>query len=224
MVNPVLTSFLISDFLFLSTGVLLIVAPIIWENEALKPPTIESVGRLLLLQNCPLNVVIANGALVLAAFCISLPALAKPTSRVWLKIHSWMIVIALVFTLVLGLHEWIQTLATRANLGTMWGNQSNDTQSLLQQKFKCCGYINSTTPLYVQDSICSSDIMAASMDGCVTAFSSYAEQWLNYIFTAAFGIVGMDFVLLLCASMLIKYRKEQLRYRLIDQKWGTANI
>jgi hypothetical protein len=154
-----------------------------------------------------------------------------------------MIVIALVFTLVLGLHEWIQTLATRANLGTMWGNQSNDTQSLLQQKvyhrivvaatyrtngffgqFKCCGYINSTTPLYVQDSICSSDIMAASMDGCVTAFSSYAEQWLNYIFTAAFGIVGMDFVLLLCASMLIKYRKEQLRYRLIDQKWGTANI
>lgn len=34
----------------------------------------------------------------------------------------------------------------------------------------------------------------------------------------------MDAVILLCASMLMKYRKEQMRYRLIDQKWGVGNI
>jgi len=35
---------------------------------------------------------------------------------------------------------------------------------------------------------------------------------------------GMDAVVILCAAMLIRYRKEQLRYRLIDQKWGMGNI
>jgi len=34
----------------------------------------------------------------------------------------------------------------------------------------------------------------------------------------------MDAALLLSAAMVIRYRKEQLRYRLIDQKWGVGNI
>lgn len=38
------------------------------------------------------------------------------------------------FTLVLGLSEWLQTLTTRANLETIWGQQNNVTQSILQQK------------------------------------------------------------------------------------------
>jgi hypothetical protein len=42
----------------------------------------------------------------------------------------------LLFTLVLGLNEWIQTLTTRANLQVVWGKQSRDTQSMLQQKVK----------------------------------------------------------------------------------------
>jgi hypothetical protein len=31
-------------------------------------------------------------------------------------------------------------------------------------------------------------------------------------------------VMLLCTAMLSRYRKEQLRYRLIDQKWGVGSI
>lgn len=40
----------------------------------------------------------------------------------------------LLFTLVLGLNTWIQTLTTRANLEALWGNQNQLTQSMLQQK------------------------------------------------------------------------------------------
>lgn len=224
MVNTVLASYIVSDFLFLATGVLLIVLSVVWNNELSQPATKESVGRMLLLANCPIAVVILNGALVVFAFCVSIPAFALPKSRNWLKAHSWLAIIALVLTLGLGLHEWVQTLAMRAHLEDIWGRQSNQTQSMLQQKFTCCGYQNSTFPHYVKDSVCPSDIVAASRDGCVSGFSDYSEKWLNYIFTAAFAIVGMDVVLLLCSSMLIKYRKEQLRYRLIDQKWGTSNI
>ena len=67
---------------------------------------------------------------------MSLPAFALPTSRTWLKIHSWGVVLSIVFTMVLGLNEWIQTLTTRANLEVMWGRQSKQSQSLLQQKVR----------------------------------------------------------------------------------------
>jgi len=224
MVHAVLSSFIVSDFIFLATGMMLIAAASVWTAQVSAPPTVESVGRQLLLQNCPLVAVMANGIVVVITFVISLPAFALPNSRTWLKIHSWGVVVCLVFTLVLGLMEWIQTLTTRANLEEMWGHQSDVTQSMLQQKFDCCGYINSTFPLYVPDVTCTNDIIAASKEGCVTAFSNYGEAWLKNLFTAAFGVVGMDVVLLLCAAMVIRYRKEQLRYRLIDQKWGVGNI
>ena len=45
-------------------------------------------------------------------------------------------------------------------------------------------------PHYVPDAVCTNDIVAASKEGCVTAFSNYGEKWLNYLFTAAFGVVG----------------------------------
>ncbi|KAI5776157.1 hypothetical protein EDC01DRAFT_625736 [Geopyxis carbonaria] len=224
MVNAVLTSYVVSDVILLATGILLISAAAVWQGEMASDPTAESVGRLLLLQGCPLVAVIANGALVILSFVLSLPAFALPTSRSWLKLHSWLVVVCLIFTLILGLNEWIQTLTTRANLGEMWGRQSEVTQSMLQQKFDCCGYLNWTSPRYVQDPVCTDDIVASTREGCVTAFSGYAERWLNYLFTAAFGVVGLDVVVLLCAAMMIRYRKEQLRYRLIDQKWGMGNI
>lgn len=72
--------------------------------------------------------------------------------------------------------------------------------------------------------MCTTDIIASTKEGCVTAFSGYAEKWLNVLFTGAFGIVGLDVVVLLCAAMLINYRKEQARYRLIDQKWGVGSF
>lgn len=80
--------------------------------------------------------VIANGVLVVIAFFISLPAFAIPTSRSWLKFHIGLVVICLVFTLCLGLNEWMQTLSTRANLEEMWGRQSPKMQSMLQQKVR----------------------------------------------------------------------------------------
>lgn len=78
--------------------------------------------------------VIANGVLIIIAFVTSLPAFALPTSRSWIKAHSWLVVCCMLFTLVLGLNEWIQTLQTRANIEDMWGRQTADTQKMLQRK------------------------------------------------------------------------------------------
>jgi hypothetical protein len=59
------------------------------------------------------------------------------------------------------------------------------------QQLKCCGYANSTSPPFVVDSQCPSAVEAATQIGCVGPFSTYANNFLDPIFTGAFGIVGM---------------------------------
>lgn len=154
-------------------------------------------------------------------FILSLPALALPTNRGWLKLQGWLVVFNAFFTLVLGLFIWFDTLQTRKNLAVIWGNQSTDIQSLLQERFQCCGYLDSTSPPFIVDSVCKDAFSASQIQGCVGPFSVFANTYLDLIFTAAFGIVGFDFVLLLCVIMVLKYRAELERYRHIDEKTGN---
>jgi hypothetical protein len=56
------------------------------------------------------------------------------------------------------------------------------------------------------------------MEGCVGPLSTFANTYLGLIFTAAFGIVAFDIILLMCIVMVLKHRAEQERYRHIDEK------
>ena len=62
------------------------------------------------------------------------------------------------------------------------------------------------------------------MVGCVKPFSAYANNFLDTIFTGAFGIVGIDAFLILAIAMLLKDRKEKERYRHIDEKSGARGF
>lgn len=57
-------------------------------------------------------------------------------------------------------------------------------------QFDCCGYINSTFPPFQQDSVCTNPLVAAQKQGCVGPFATFANIFLDFIFTADFGIVG----------------------------------
>lgn len=212
-------TFLIAQAVFISTSILMIVASVIWMKER-ENPTLESIPRTLLLKQFPLTATLANGVLVIITGLVAVPALLAPTSRTFLKAQIWLLIVCGIFTLVLGLNEWFQTLRTRANLNTLWGQQTVAVQSLLQQRFDCCGYLNSTSPRYATDTTCPNDLIAATKLGCVGPFSSYAEGWLSLVFTMAFGLVGIDFVVILCAAMLVKVRGEMIRYMRIDSKNG----
>ena len=109
-------------------------------------------------------------------------------------------------------------------------------------QFDCCGYLNSTFPPFQVDETCPTPLIAAQKQGCVGPFSDHANSYLDLIFTADFGIVGeliypcargnrglmtvpaIDVVLLLCVAIVLKDRKEQHRYRLIDAKNGVGRI
>jgi len=222
--DKVLATFVITDFLFLLTGVLLLAFPLVTESQMTTAPTVNSVARNLLLMRCPLTAAIANSVMIFVTFLVSLPAIVMPMTRGWLKIHGYMVLICAIFTLVLGLDTWFDTLKTRSNLLGVWASQPASTQSLLQQELNCCGYANSTSPPFVTDSTCTSSLVAAQLSGCVGPFSTFANNFLDLIFTAAFGVVGVDVALILSIAMLLKDRKEKARYRHIDEKNGAGGF
>ena len=67
-------------------------------------------------------------------FLVSLPGAALSSNRIWLKITGALITLTALLTLIIGVDIWFSTLQTRANLGITWGQQSQLSQSLIQQK------------------------------------------------------------------------------------------
>ena len=88
-------------------------------------------------------------------------------------------------------------------------------------QLKCCGYLNSTSPPFVQDPFCKNPQFAAAQLGCVRPFSTYSNNFLDIVFTGAFGIVGFDALLIVMIAIVVKDRKEKARYREIDEKNGA---
>jgi len=224
MRDNILLTYILMDLLFVLSGGLLLIFGLTTQSMIQAAPQVDTIVRNLLLDQCPLTGAIVNAVFIFVGFVISLPAMVIPTTRGWLKFHGYFVVLCALFTMILGLTLWFTTLKTRNNLFNVWNREPASTQSLLQEALICCGYFNSTTPPFVVDSVCPTAAIAATQIGCVTPFSSFANSYLDLIFTAAFGVVGIDVALILAIAMLLKDRKEKERYRGIDEKNGTSGF
>ncbi|KAL9074652.1 MAG: hypothetical protein Q9157_004303 [Trypethelium eluteriae] len=266
MVNKIILTFIGTNFLFLVGGALLTAFAVVSRNDMEQKTTVSNVANNLLLSKSPVTgmpspdfeppldlfkallmiwtATLINAIFVFATFLTALPAFILPLNRLFLKLHGWLVVMCATFTMIIGLILWFDTLKTKANLKTLWGEQPQIDQSLLQMKFNCCGYANSTSPPFIQDSTCTADLVAATKGGCMTPFTNFSNRFLDLIFTAAFGIVGMytklqsrqykmgmghnandiplsvglDVIHLLSTVVVIKNRQELERYRHIDEK------
>ncbi|KAI1910008.1 hypothetical protein LOZ53_004545 [Ophidiomyces ophidiicola] len=224
MPDKLLITYLLVDALFLGGGVVMLTIALMGKAKIQSEPTIDNVAERLLFAHCPQLGEIISAGLVFFTFILSIPGILQPGDRVWIKIHGWMVVISAFTTLLIGLVIWFLTLRTRSMLNLAWGKEPARVQSLLQQRFNCCGYHNSTSPPFQVDATCPTDLAAAQKPGCVGPFSTFANSFLDVIFTTDFGIVAVDAVLLLCVAMVLKDRKERARYRLIDSKNGFGTI
>lgn len=81
-----------------------------------------------------LSAIIANAGLVFFTFILSIPAMVMPMTRGWLKVHGYMTVVCAMFTLILGLLVWFDTLTSRSRMGQVWATLPASTQSLVQQE------------------------------------------------------------------------------------------
>jgi len=217
----VFSTFVVMDFLFLATGALLLGYSLIEESNMKQTPTVGNVVRNLLLIYSPNTAGIVNAGFIFFGFVVSIPGLILPSTRGWLKFFGAMVVINALFTMIMGLVIWFHTLKTRSEFSGVYAALPASSQSLMQQALDCCGYENSTSPMFITDNVCTSAAVAAMKGGCISPFSSKANVILDQIFTAAFGIVGVDAVTFLSILMLLQDRKEQERYRHIDEKNGN---
>ncbi|MCJ1336674.1 phospholipid scramblase 1 [Bachmanniomyces sp. S44760] len=224
MVNKILFTYLVFDGLFLCTGGLLLATVLIFKIGMEATPSTANVATNLLLEMTPLTGVLVNAALIFATFLMSLPGIFLSTNRSILRYHSFFVLGSACLTLILGLEIWISTLKTRSMLEGMWARETPEMQSLLQQRFGCCGYLNSTAPSFATDSICPNSVIAAQKPGCVGSFSNFANSFLDLLFTAMFGLVALDVMLFLNAMVVLKDRAEKKRYQHIDEKTGFGRI
>ncbi|KAL8773506.1 MAG: hypothetical protein Q9209_001610 [Squamulea sp. 1 TL-2023] len=224
--------FLLASALFAATGGVLI-AVVLISKSAMVTPTTENIAPNLLLAHAPLDGALFNAGLIFLTFIASIPGLVFTTQRTWLKVHSWMVLACIIVTLVIGLEIWYSTLKTRVNLAVMWDAHGPQIQNLLQERvthlnnpyasinadihrqWQCCGYMK--TPFHT-DSTCPDALAASAKPNCDGPFSNFANNFLDVVFTAMFGMVALDAILLLCGLVVLKKRAEEERYRHIDEK------
>lgn len=216
MARNTLLVFIGFNIVFLFSAGLHLFIPIYTRLSLDRQQSLDDIATNLLLNECPLTASIVNAAIMISSFLISIPALFRKQNLVLLKVHAWVVVVCATFTLVIGLDIWFATLQTHANLEPMWNKQSTFVQSMLQFKFKCCGYNDPN--LFVQDGTCPNAAEAARLGGCIGPFGVFANQFLDIVFTTFFGFVAVDVLVLLSVLCVLKERKEEIRYQLIDQK------
>lgn len=147
MPNKLMLAFLGFDFLFAGCGGLLLGFSLMSEAAMRETQTVKNVTQNLLLGQCPLTAGVVNAIFVFVTFLLSLPALFLPTNRGWLRAQGWLVVVCATFTLSLGVAIWVETLQTRQNLSVLWGRETPQIQSLLQQKV---GLLQATSQTPVQ--------------------------------------------------------------------------
>lgn len=224
MANKILLAFAAADVLFVITGAIMLGFSIVVQNTMFNNPESGAEAiRNLIYQRFPFSAGIANAVLIFFTFVVTLPGMFIHTRR-WLKLSGYLISICAVFSMVIGLYLWILTLKTKEDLFLTWVAQPERAQDLLQVEFQCCGYFNSTTPAFVTNAICPSPAAAALTRGCASPITSFANIFIDDIFTTVFGFVGIDALMILATACLLKDRKEEERFRHIDRKAGYRGI
>ncbi|KAK6354891.1 phospholipid scramblase 1 [Orbilia brochopaga] len=223
--NTLLIVYVLVDIIFLGTSIGLIIAGQMFMHHMDNLPlSVNDSPYVILLYYLPCVPIFVNGIISAATFLLSLPALALPMSLVWLRIHGWFVMICAVYSLVLGVLVWVDTLTERAAMFQAWKDIGPSVQTLLQERFQCCGYISAMEPLFVTDDVCPNALVASQTKPCVGPFTAFQDEFFNTVFTILFGIVAVDFVMLCCTAMVINQRREQRRYRKIDEKRGLSVI
>ncbi|XXH05880.1 hypothetical protein Hte_012321 [Hypoxylon texense] len=221
MVNKVLAAFVVMDGMFVSMGAIMLGFSIIVQQTCFDTPTEgNEAARDLLYQKFPFTAGIVNAVFIFATFLATIPALAT-NNRSWLKLAAFMVVADAIFTLGIGVDLWVLTLKLKDEFFEIWTSQPPHVQDLMQTAFSCCGYFNSSSPAFVTDQTCPSPAAAALMRGCSTPLNSFGNTFVDNIFTAMFGMVGIDVVLVMATACLLKDRKERERFRHIDEKSGA---
>jgi len=204
------------DFALLAAGAILITFSFIWRAPDLV--------RDLTISSMDLTAGLVLGAMLEVSFAISIFAITQRNPLTsGFKILNWTLVVNSVAIIIVGSIVWFYTLKERANYQTVFIAQSTSVQEQLQDMFSCCGYFNATN-IAVGGSFCADATTAASQPGCVDKITASADYTLNNIFTTIYGFMTITLSLFLASVCHINGRKEDERFRCIDEKRGHGGF
>jgi len=210
--RKLLGAYAFSSFSVLAAGVVSIAFSIVWRAP--------NVLRNLIISPSDLTIGIIIGVVYLITFAVSIGAIIQPAHvTIGLVILNWTLLADAVVTLVVGSIIWFYTLRERANFAVVFDKSSTAIRQSVQDKLQCCGYFNSTDSGVI-GGFCSDTAKAASATPCVGPLTTHADFTLNNIFSSIYGFMAILIALFLASMCVIKVRKEEERFRLIDEKRG----
>ncbi|CAE6477900.1 hypothetical protein ACGC1H_002701 [Rhizoctonia solani] len=200
------------DFALLLAAAICIAFSVIWRAPNLL--------RDLVISDTDLNAGLGLGIMFAITSVLSIGAILTPKATTGgLKALNWVLIADSIATVIVGSVVWFYTLEERENFSGVWGEQSQETQSRIQEQFQCCGYYNGTDRA-VGTGICANQAFALNSTGCVGDITGYADYTLNNVFTSIYGFQAIIVALFLATMCIINKRVEEERFRKIDAKRG----
>ncbi|KAK6523155.1 phospholipid scramblase 1 [Orbilia ellipsospora] len=135
-----------------------------------------------------------------------------------MRVHGWLLFICAVDTLILGLVIWFNTLDEITLISKAWDDVGPLVQTLLQEKFDCCGYLSHMQPMFDPDETCLDALVSSEAIGCRDPIIAFLDEFYKTIFTLLFGVVALDVVMFCFAAMVLEHRKVVRRWKRIDAK------
>jgi len=213
-----------TNLLFIGCGAVTVAISILWNMDATSGATTGHIEQNIIFLMLPNTFGVVAGIITVIAGVSSLPPLAMPTSRGMMHVHAWLVVIASLVLLILGLVIWTFTLQEKNNIFAAYSQQTaaqSSAISALQEQFNCCGFFNSTSPPFVTSpNACPDAATAANRTGCIVPLQPFADLFLDRLFTTLFGFVGIGTCTVLAGAMLVKARTTEARYIRIAEKGG----
>jgi len=206
------------DFLLLTAGVLTLALSIVWRRPNLLLNMV--------LSSSDLTAGLVLAVALLVTWIISVGAIVQPTHVLGgLVLLNWVLILDGLFILVVGTFIWMYTLQERANFHVVFSDLSSQTRIAIQDKLKCCGYFNSSDLAEVGGEFCANTTFIeqtnnATGNFCVTPITAFADMTLNNVFSTIYGYMAIVILLFLATMCIIYKRKEEERFRRIDEKRG----
>lgn len=172
-------AFVLAVFFYELSGLAMLISTFVISHsvrqDAMNQSSVAMVS--LSLQPIDLRGGIASGIIITLAVLLALPGIFVKSTR-FLKASAIMNVLSILSTLGFGLSIWFATLVERREYLGFWQKQSEASAAIIQDKFNCCGYLNSTTPAFTTSTACPNAAIALVKQGCYLPFTNYADLFL----------------------------------------------
>ncbi|KAJ7168130.1 tetraspanin Pls1 family [Mycena crocata] len=206
------------DFLLLAAGGMSIALSIVWR----APNILMNMA----LSSEFLTAGMVVGIALVATFLVSLGAVVQRNHITFgFVILNYLLIVDAIVVTVVGSMIWFFSLRQRNEFHVKWLALPPNDRITLQDKFHCCGYLDSSDA-QIGGQFCVSPEFAAGLNTtiptnfCVSPITAFTDYALENTFTTIYGFMAVVLSLLVASLCVIKKRQEEERFKKIDAKRG----